>query len=598
MKLAPALLFAIAAPLVAQTQVKTPYYSLTLAADGTTIQSLSLDSLGRGQFRPSALFPPAANSPAPAHSGWTFKSSTKSFELISTYGKSVPPSSINLSFNPERTHATLLAVINQGRASVPALLHLPEYGSLRIQATSRVPVRLGYDARRKGKDFINVTFPAATAENPRIVYAFTVVAIYPRIPGIEHDPRYDGFRRDYLNIFQMQAFDGILANNSASDPCAFVMHMYSEVAKYAPPLAPGLTAMDLVRVSLDKYLGGFLAYGMPGYRMFDSAGSGLTGYTTPTADTYPSLLVAAADYVTTTHDAAWLLKNYAGLRAWADAVLATDTNGDGLIKYAGASGDSGSWNPPPHGIDLRPSNWWDTIGFGYEDAYANALAYHALEEIAAMAQLADQPADAARFRQRADQLRAAYLPAFFDPRTGVLAGWRSEDGKLHDYYFLFVNGAAVVYGLVPPEQSNAIFDRLLAKMKDVDYTNFSFGLPGNLIPIQREDYASRSQRWGAPLKEDGSDGFQIYENGGVTASFANYTIVALYKLGRVGDADRILFPMLNAFTKGGFEGRGSNGRTYDWKKWDGTPEGYERFLADCYMALVSVMKRPAEVGTK
>ena len=49
-------------------------------------------------------------------------------------------------------------------------------------------------------------------------------------------------------------------------------------------------------------------------------------------------------------------------------MLATDTNGDGLVKYA-VSGNSGSWPPQ---IKYRPANWWDTIGFGHEDAYANA----------------------------------------------------------------------------------------------------------------------------------------------------------------------------------------------------------------------------------
>lgn len=194
-------------------------------------------------------------------------------------------------------------------------------------------------------------------------------------------------------------------------------------------------------------------------------------------------------------------------------------------------------------------------------------------------------------------MKQAYVPAFFDPKTSILDGWRSQDGQLHDYWFPWVSGAAVVYGLVSEKEGNAIFDRLLAKMEGVSHTNSELGLPGDLIPIRREDYASRSPRWGAPQKEDGSDGFQIYENGGATASFAYYTIAVLYKLGRVPDGDRILFPMLNGFRKGGFEGRGPNGRTYDWKAWDGTPNGYEGFLADSFMALAAEMQRPVPADT-
>jgi hypothetical protein len=105
------------------------------------------------------------------------------------------------------------------------------------------------------------------------------------------------------------------------------------------------------------------------------------------------------------------------------------------------------------------------------------------------------------------------------------------------------------------------------------------------------------RRWGGPSKEDGSDGFQIYENGGATASYEFYTIAALYKLGRVADGDRILFPTLKAVKTGGFEGRGPNGLTYDWKAWDGTPHGYEGFLSDNFMVLAAAMHRPAAAKT-
>ena len=49
-------------------------------------------------------------------------------------------------------------------------------------------------------------------------------------------------------------------------------------------------------------------------------------------------------------------------------------------------------------------------------------------------------------------LKAVYYPTFYDPATGVLAGWKSADSKLYDYYFLFVSGAAVTYGLVSNQQ--------------------------------------------------------------------------------------------------------------------------------------------------
>jgi len=97
--------------------------------------------------------------------------------------------------------------------------------------------------------------------------------------------------------------------------------------------------------------------------------------------------------------------------------------------------------------------------------------------------------------------------------------------------------------------------------------------------------------WGGPEKDDGSDAFQNYENGGASARYMNYFIEALYQLGRSQDADRLLFPLLCAFEDGQFQRRGPDGRTFDWRRWDGTPKGYEGLLADNYLALIAVLSR-------
>ena len=331
------------------------------------------------------------------------------------------------------------------------------------------------------------------------------------------------------------------------------------MAERTPPLATGLAALDLIRQTLDRYLSGMKGYGLAGYVPND-----------PTIrydflDSYPSLLTAAWDYVRGSKDEAWLEKNYARLKGWTTKMLAMDREGNGLLEYP-ASGNSGSWTEK---LTLRPANWWDTIGFAHQDAYSNALAYHALLGMTEMARRANRPEDAQLYASRAEKLRAVYFDTFYNPTTGVLAGWRSADGKLHDYYFTFVNGAAITYGLVPRDKANQIMDHLLAKMKEVGYTHFEYGLPGNLIPVRREDYVDHDKRFGGPEKENGSDGFQIYENGGATACYAYFTLQALYQLRRRQEADAILFPMLRAFKQGGFQGRAGNGMTYDWKAWDG-----------------------------
>jgi hypothetical protein len=112
-------------------------------------------------------------------------------------------------------------------------------------------------------------------------------------------------------------------------------------------------------------------------------------------------------------------------------------------------------------------------------------------------------------------------------------------------------------------------------------------LPGNLIPVRREDYVVRQRDSGGSDKEDGSGGFPFYENGGATACYAYFTIQALKQLGRMKEADAILFPMLKAFEEGGFQGYGPGGKSYDWKAWDGSPHGYEGLLVDGFLTLLA-----------
>jgi hypothetical protein len=566
-----------------------------------------LDSLGKGKLSVNPLRPPApaeatyelrqagstfeyrptgasANTPPV----WTFEFSARHIHLRSYFAAGGPPPPLVLNFDPYLNHATLLGIINDdSTVRLPALLHLPDLGTLRITSRTSGARALGFDAQRlhgsgappeSPANYVRITFSPATSSVREVDYDLEVVAIYPEVPGIARDPRFDGFRRNWLNMFQLQPRQRVLANNSVSGPCPCSVFEYSSMAVRTPPLAPGLTALDMLRQTLDRYLGGMKGIGMEGYDSMASRGF---------MDSYPSLLIAAGDYVRAGKDHAWLGKNYFGLKAWATKMLAMDVNGDGLLEYP----ESGNYNSWPEQRLLRPANWWDTIGFGHQDAYSNALAYHALVGMAEVARQANQPDDAKLYSARAEKLRSVYFQTFYDPQTGVLAGWKRADGNLHDYYFTFVNSMAITYGLVPPDKANLIMDRLLAEMQEVGYTHFEYGLPGNLIPIRRGDYVVHEKRSGGPSQEDGSDGFQIYENGGATADFVYYTLQALYNLGRRKDGDAILFPLLGAFEKGGFQGFGPNNMSYDWKAWDGTPHGYEGLLVDNYQALLAVLSR-------
>lgn len=581
-------------------RITSAYLDVKFSLDHPALLSLAVDSMGGGRVQHDVLSPDkqpsstysvtrgvssnlagvgyseGAGRPGAAPD-WMVESNGRVIRFVSQWQVARKPSPFTLTFDTHRCYATLLGIFlnDRGDIGLPAVLHLPGFGTLRLTSSGRADAWVGYTS---GPGWIKVSFPAADASHPRVEYRWEVTTICPEVAGTEGDARYDGFRRNWLNILQLNPNRGVLANNTDSDTCGFCYYEYADIALRTPPLAGKLYALDMVRQSLERVLGGMKTYGMPGYGDFPEE----------TSDTSPSLLIAALDYVEGRGDNAWLRAHYPALRAMADKMLATDNDGDGLIKYV-ASGNSGTWNEGQPKV--RPSNWWDTVGFGHEDAYSNALAYRALQGMARMAGESGNSADAARFGAAATKLHDAYFKAFYDPSTGVLAGWRSADGRIHDYYFTFVNGIAVLYGLVPADKAAGIMDRLWAEMGEAGYTDFRLGLPGNLIPVARKDYAHLNPRYGGGVREDNADGFQIYQNGGASACFAYFTIAAFDSVGQHGRAARILLPILGAFDDRVFEGVGSNGLTNDWRKWDGTAEGYEGFLTDNYYALLAVPGR-------
>lgn len=558
-------------PLLTGDKIKSVYRS--------AISEKSISYQNEGQEKNS---PPA----------WKFKFSEKSIQIISEKSENSDP--FNITVNQELNHTTVLGIMKErNKVTLPCLIHLPDMGTFRV--TSDVSgMELFTDARRvntevKGKleyNFVSISFPVASDKYPRIIYQLDLVSIHPDVAGIENDPIYDGFKRNFINIFQVNPRLRVLANNSSSDCCAFTLYSYAQMAQYTPSLAKGLTAMDLVKMSLDRYINGMKGYGLVGYTNdYDQADSISYKSKYDTLDSYPSLLLAACYCINTTNDIQWLGQNQGSLNGWADIILQNDIDGDGLIESR-VSGNSGTWD----GIQ-RPSNWWDTIGFGHKDAYSNALAYMALKMFGEILKKTNLP-NWEKYLGKAEKLKSVYYSTFYNPETGVLAGWKSKDGELHDYYFTFVNSMAVSYGLLNKEQGNLVMDKLLSQMKSVGFTDFSLGLPGNLIPVRKGDYTVPDQhRWGGASLEDGSDAFQIYENGGATACYAYFTVDALKKLNRNSDADKILHPILKSISEGNFSGKCSNGMSKDWKNWKGECWGYEGFLVDNYLVLLACLDK-------
>ena len=242
---------------------------------------------------------------------------------------------------------------------------------------------------------------------------------------------------------------------------------------------PGLSSVGLVTDSMDRHLDG-----APGY------GSGNTSLHAGRVEdeylhTEIAVLLAAAVVTARPEGAAWVAGRSTQLAAMLDRVRARDIDGDGLVEGELRRGRSGhrEW----------ATNWWDIISFGWKDAWLNALLYDALIRLErdAPTVVGQVRGGAASVSEWAAKLRASFMPAFYNEATGWLAGWRSEDGVLHDHGYLFVTGTAVNAGLLDDEEARAMVDRLWDGLAAAGFEQFGLGLPGNILPVPDVDPRGR-----------------------------------------------------------------------------------------------------------
>jgi hypothetical protein len=367
---------------------------------------------------------------------------------------------------------------------------------------------------------------------------------------LERFPKYS------LDMVQWRPDTGMVSNSVMSINCPLAMIFYAEQAVWAPHLEDGISLMALVRASVDGYFNGARGYTM------GSLKNVFTPDWTASRET-PAYLVISAWYVIRT------IGGIPQVNEWLNPMEAVTNRIESRFGKDGLVWEEGR-------------EWFDVYDFQGPDAFSNAADYRAFLCMADVEDLAGRHAMAKRYRGDAERIREAYFKTFFNPDTGVLAGWKSPDGKLHDSMFPWVNGFAIYEGLVPAEQAKSILQTMLAKMDSIGFHSFELGLPTNLIPMSPADYVPRTS--GAPKQPDGKDTWQVYMNGGATSPYEYYFIQALYQNGMVKDAERLLWPLMQSYEKGtfnaGIELPGQRQRNpvgsafYVWDGSRGRGEGY------------------------
>ncbi|MBI3853547.1 MAG: hypothetical protein HY298_25160 [Verrucomicrobia bacterium] len=495
-------------------------------------------------------------------------------------------------FDPRVAATTLLPSSwdADGNIHLPAILSAPDFGQMLLAGKGSHGVKARLEgSRAKHTVDLALVLPPLRAGQSCALSLTPVRLAAPR--GMKDKSFWLAARRGWFNAFQptaqwgeqgkpASAPAGMLANNVISDPASCSLWFYADQAYWVPELAPDISAMTLVRRTLDWWLDQKVLPNGEVICYWDKANF---------LDANSGPLIAAWDYVEATGDKAWLRRGIERLEFIADYLAGRDVDGDGLVE-AIQSGNYGTLNAKKG--SGRSCAWWDALNCGHKDSYSNALIYRAWRCLADLESKLNRRAQQTRYTQLADRLKAAYFKTLFNPQTGWLAWWKSEDGELHDYASPIINGLAIEYGLVEPAQGREILARLRRKIEAVGFTRFDLGVPPMLVPVRRGDYLL-PDALGLPKREDGTDTFGYYMNGGITAGQVLHFLAAHYVVGEGAEADKVLRAMLGRQAQGGFQNgvTDSYPKGIDWTTWDGKPAGYEGYLADSFRFLQAVLLR-------
>jgi hypothetical protein len=149
----------VAIPALAQSgdpalKQETSSIRVTFDARQPGLSALRIDALKQDSFRPSPIVDPGAEpiqytvnvrngwvqyalSSDPKHAVWEMRAEGDTLRLRSLFNAHAASHDLTWKFNPDVTHATLLGhVTKDGDIALPAVLHLPGMGSLRIYASA------------------------------------------------------------------------------------------------------------------------------------------------------------------------------------------------------------------------------------------------------------------------------------------------------------------------------------------------------------------------------------------------------------------------------------------------------------------------------
>ena len=465
---------------------------------------------------------------------------------------------------------------------LPAVLHFPDYGIMRVECENPdvylqehfVPdyenTGLNLGTGNLGGHTVRMAWHLGSvvlsfhSEKPldAAEIKFTVEdENYPHLPGADmSDPKFNGLKRCWQNVFTVNPSSMTMGDNIQLGGVGHLALTFkSDLLPFTPKLDGTFSMHDALKNSIEKV---FTIEGKigPNNRITDF------GW-----ESTEVTLIALYNYLISTGDWPFVKKYINDISRLVKGVLDSDKDNDGIFEA------------PFHGnrltSDRESWNWWDDFAFGHKDAYLNLQAYRALGCMKKIYAKLRMQEDVDKCEAAMEKFRGAFHKTFYNPQTGVYAGWISQDGRMHDYMFTFITSMAINEGLVSKADGQKMLRILLNQLAKEGY-DYKYGVPGPSMPVAPEDKGTWDEmtRWGR------------YENGGLCGQAAQHFIQALYEVDMREQADHILFTMLATFEReythsGVFTGYV---RSVDWRTKGGEPTGYN-YLADNYYFLLSAI---------
>ncbi len=478
---------------------------------------------------------------------------------------------------------------------LPLVLHFPDYGLLKIECDNKDVVCVEELVRLKEMTGLCLGYKNKGHHNEMFAYHHGAVILkfraistmkkatltltvekenFPRLKGCDfRNPRWNGLKRCWMNSFTLQKHSLTMGDNIALGGVAHLaMHFKSDILLHTPQLPNGIWVQDFLKRAI---IASFEeCQSVSGEVNWEYRGNpGKKQKMASFIDSTPSILTAFCNNFFRDRDVKFANKYMNHALKAAEFLIGLDEDDDGIIEVAF------------HGncfedVPGRNRNWWDNFAFGHKDIYFNLLCHRALRLLLKMSIELGIDGEVANIQRFIAKFDSSFDRTFFNPKTGVYAGWISRDGKVHDYMFTFASAMAINEGLVPKNKAVKVLGRLLRQLDESGFGSYKYGIPGPAIPVAAKDTIS----W------DFMGKWPRYENGGLCGQNAYHFIQALYNCGMRKEADKILFTMLDTFENEPTHSGLMPGymKSVDWRMKDGNSCGYN-YLADNYYFLLSAV---------